>query len=198
MRCSSLLIDLLANGLLILLIAAPAAAAENHGRIAPYAWPKGQSFSSDISVTFRSGREKHTTNHTTLYRVDSASEAPPENRVVEDSEGSGTGFVVSEQGYLLTCHHVVEDATEIEVTLDEQQHRGEVVGSNEQRDLAIVKIEAQGLTALPLAYDDEIEIGMELRAIGFPALSDARREHQGNPGLLGRHRTTRRPEVLPD
>ncbi len=156
------------TALLLLLMVGASSAEEDHGRIAPYSWPEGKSFSWQVSITVRSGRESQVTSGSVLYDLRSVRELTPEELAREVSEGSGTGFVISSEGYLFTCHHVVEDAREIEVTLDGEQYAGKVVGSNEERDLAIVKIDAEDLPVLPLAYDDEIEVGMELRAVGYP------------------------------
>lgn len=86
----------------------------------------------------------------------------------EVESGSGTGFVVTANGYLLTCHHVVEDATSVEVLLDGQSYVGQVVATDKDQDLAVVKIEAQNLPFVNLANSDQVQLAEDVRAIGFP------------------------------
>ncbi len=82
----------------------------------------------------------------------------------------GTGFIISADGYLLTNHHVVADASEIRVRLaDEQTHDAKVVGSDPKTDLALLKIEAR--KPLPHVYlgdSDRLEVGDWVIAIGNP------------------------------
>ncbi len=140
----------------------------NHGTIAPYAWLKGGVYASTVNVTLEDGRKKHKLMGTVLFKVDSVKEGRAGNVVVEDSEGVGTGFVISPEGHLVTCHHVVEDATEIRAHLGGRDYRATLLGGDAERDLAIVKIQAGGLPFLSLAYDADVELGMELRAFGYP------------------------------
>ncbi|MCS7238543.1 MAG: DegQ family serine endoprotease [Thermoguttaceae bacterium] len=83
--------------------------------------------------------------------------------------GLGSGVIVSADGYILTNHHVVARATEIEVTLsDGRRFPGKVVGSDERTDLAVVKIEATGLVPAVLGNSDAVEVGEWVVAIGSP------------------------------
>src|SRR5262249_46239517 len=84
---------------------------------------------------------------------------------------TGTGFVVTADGYLVTCAHVVAGATKIEVALGGRTYAAKAIASDADNDLAVLKGEAGGLPALPLAASDAAEVGQEVRALGFP-LSD--------------------------
>ncbi|MDB5346969.1 MAG: peptidase and chymotrypsin/Hap [Schlesneria sp.] len=89
----------------------------------------------------------------------------------EDSEpgiGTGTGFVVQSNGYLVTCHHVVEDAAEIDVAVGGKKYPATVVMEDVEHDLAVVRIEATGLPALKIADSEQVQVGEEVRVIGFP------------------------------
>jgi formylglycine-generating enzyme required for sulfatase activity len=88
-----------------------------------------------------------------------------------EKTGSGTAFVVSPDGYLLTCHHVVEDADKVEVTIGEKTYAATVLGVDARNDVALLKVEAKGLTALPLGNSNVVAIGLEVRACGFPLTS---------------------------
>ncbi|MDP1899071.1 MAG: trypsin-like peptidase domain-containing protein [Rubrivivax sp.] len=83
--------------------------------------------------------------------------------------GLGSGVIVSPEGYLLTNHHVVEDATEIEVQLaDGRQARARVVGSDAETDIAVLKIELDGLPVVTLGDVRALQVGDAVLAIGNP------------------------------
>jgi S1-C subfamily serine protease len=87
------------------------------------------------------------------------------------TQGSGTGIIVDEQGYILTNSHVVGDgkAEEIIVQLyDGREVKGSVLWNDRSIDLAIVKIQATGLTAAELGDSEEVRIGSYAVAIGNP------------------------------
>ena len=80
----------------------------------------------------------------------------------------GTGFVVRSDGYILTNHHVVANASSVSVTLPNgEAHPATVVAQDEEHDLAVLKIHADGLPALTLGQSNDVEIGETVVAIGF-------------------------------
>ncbi len=84
-------------------------------------------------------------------------------------KGKGSGFIVSEDGYILTNNHVVADADKIEVTLaDGTSYPAEVVGTDPTFDLAVIKIEAKGLPVLELGDSEAVRVGEWAIAIGNP------------------------------
>jgi len=89
----------------------------------------------------------------------------------ESGKGTGTGFVVHADGYLITCQHVVDDAADIEVAIGGKKYPAKVVLEDIEHDLAIIRIEATGLATLPLADSESVQVGEEVRAIGFPFAS---------------------------
>jgi serine protease DegQ len=83
--------------------------------------------------------------------------------------GLGSGVIVSPEGYLLTNHHVVEDATEIEVQLtDGRQTRARVVGSDVETDIAVLKIDLDNLPVVTLGNVRALQVGDAVLAIGNP------------------------------
>lgn len=83
--------------------------------------------------------------------------------------GFGSGVVVREDGYILTNNHVVEGADEVMVTLsDGRELKAEVVGTDPQTDLAVVRVEASGLTAAEFGDSDAAEVGDWVVAVGNP------------------------------
>ena len=82
--------------------------------------------------------------------------------------GHGSGFFISRDGYLLTNHHVVTDNKFVTVKLTTgRQLPGEVLRSNKARDVALVKVNESGMTALPLRLDAP-EVAAEVYAVGTP------------------------------
>jgi serine protease Do len=81
----------------------------------------------------------------------------------------GSGFVISEDGYILTNHHVVDNAEEIQVQFaDRSEYSATIVGSDRLSDLALLKIEAQDLPTLEFADPDSLKVGAWVLAIGSP------------------------------
>jgi serine protease Do len=83
--------------------------------------------------------------------------------------GLGSGVIVSPDGYVLTNNHVVNNATEIEVSLnDGRQFTAKVVGTDQKTDVALIKIKGENLPALKLTDSDKVEVGDVVLAIGNP------------------------------
>ncbi|MCC8129596.1 MAG: trypsin-like peptidase domain-containing protein, partial [Clostridiales bacterium] len=84
-----------------------------------------------------------------------------------DGVGAGTGFIISEDGYILTCYHVVDGYQAISCTfIDSTSYEATYVGGDEDADLAVLKIEATGLTAVVLGDSDDLAVGSTVTAIG--------------------------------
>ena len=82
---------------------------------------------------------------------------------------AGSGFVVSDGGYILTNHHVIDGADNIEVLFsDRQEYRAKVIGSDRRSDLALLKIDAEDLPTIEFADADELRVGEWVLAIGSP------------------------------
>lgn len=81
----------------------------------------------------------------------------------------GSGFVISSDGYIVTNNHVVEDATSVTVRMvDRREYDAEIIGLDPRSDLALLKVDAEGLDTLELAKGDDIEVGEWVLAIGSP------------------------------
>ena len=93
-------------------------------------------------------------------------ETPPQHRL--QTVGSGV-IVDARRGYVITNHHVIEDAEAIRVTLkDRRSFAGQLLGSDPRTDIALLRIEPKGLVALPLGDSDAVEVGDFVLAIGNP------------------------------
>lgn len=84
-------------------------------------------------------------------------------------QGSGSGVIVTADGYIVTNNHVIEDASEIEVTLnDNTTYSAKVVGTDPSTDLAVLKIEGSEFLPIDFGNSDEIEVGEWVLAVGNP------------------------------
>ncbi len=82
---------------------------------------------------------------------------------------SGSGVIISDDGYIVTNNHVVEEAAEIEVIMeDNRSFEAKVIGTDPTTDLALIKIEATGLPFLPYGDSDEVKVGQWVLAVGNP------------------------------
>lgn len=91
---------------------------------------------------------------------------PPQQR---PSAATGSGVIISDDGYIVTNNHVVAHATEIEVVLsDNRSYTAEIIGTDPSTDLALLKIEETGLDFLEFGNSDTIEIGAWVLAVGNP------------------------------
>jgi serine protease Do len=85
------------------------------------------------------------------------------------SAGLASGVILSSDGYIITNYHVVKDADEIRVTLaDKREFSGKVIGSDPKTEISVVKIEATGLTTIPLGDSDALRVGELVLAVGNP------------------------------
>ena len=83
--------------------------------------------------------------------------------------GSGSGVIIREDGYIVTNNHVIEGATKIEVTLNSNQtYPATLVGTDPATDVALLKIEADGLPYIPFGDSDKLRLGEWVIAIGSP------------------------------
>ena len=87
----------------------------------------------------------------------------------QEQKGSGSGVIIRPDGYIVTNNHVVNGATTIQVTLNNnQQYEATVVGTDPATDVAIIKVDATGLPTIPLGDSDKLRLGEWVLAIGSP------------------------------
>jgi len=84
-------------------------------------------------------------------------------------QGSGSGFIISNDGYIITNSHVVQSADRVDVTLfDQRQFEARVVGYDPLTDVAVIKIDADDLPAAAMGNSDEVRVGEWVLAVGNP------------------------------
>ena len=93
----------------------------------------------------------------------------PRQQQEQDVRSIGSGFIISEDGYILTNNHVVGDADEIIIRLvDRREFEAKVVGKDERSDLALLKVDAENLPVVKFADSDDLKVGAWVLAIGSP------------------------------
>ncbi len=86
-----------------------------------------------------------------------------------DQKASGSGVIISADGYIVTNNHVVDGATEIVVTLnDRKDYKAKVVGTDANTDLALIKIDGTDLPVMAIGNSDDVKLGQWVLAIGYP------------------------------
>lgn len=85
------------------------------------------------------------------------------------TQSSGSGIIISADGYIVTNNHVVQGASKLKVTLNTlEEYDARLIGTDPQTDLAVIKVEASGLTAAVLGNSSDVEVGELAIAIGNP------------------------------
>ena len=86
-----------------------------------------------------------------------------------DRQGSGSGVIIRQDGYIVTNNHVVSGASEVEVTLNNNKtYKATVIGTDPATDVALIKIDATGLKTIEFADSDKLRLGEWVLAIGSP------------------------------
>ena len=116
-----------------------------------------------VKVTIR---QQQSYNADPFFRFFFGDQAAPQSR---EQQGSGSGVIIRSDGYIVTNNHVVEGATKVEVTLNNNKtYPATVIGTDPATDVAIIKIDAQGLPVVPFGDSDELRLGQWVIAIGSP------------------------------
>ena len=82
--------------------------------------------------------------------------------------GAGSGVIISSDGYILTCAHVVDGASTITVTIGDKDYPATLVGEDTTSDIAVIKVEADGLTPATVGDSDGLKVGQSVMAVGNP------------------------------
>jgi len=94
---------------------------------------------------------------------------PQQQREMPMREGSGSGVIISEDGYIVTNNHVIDNSKEIEVTLnDNRTFPAKLVGADPNTDIALIKIDAKDLSVIRFGNSDSLKIGEWVLAVGNP------------------------------
>ncbi len=125
--------------------------------------PADENVTADGEYTVKGVAEVVTPSIVEIYVYSST------DRKERDLSGTGSGIIITEDGYLITNAHVVQGACFTVITSDETEYDAELIGSDAKTDLAVLKIDADNLTAAVLGNSDEVYVGESVVAIGNPA-----------------------------
>lgn len=149
----------------------PSAKLPKSGTALTYQWNPGDIQSYSVSMATSVNGQKQSVTGTVELTCD---EQPPrtgsnaKKKTTKPETGTGSGFVISSDGHLVTCAHVIQGADKVDVQIGGKSYSATVVSVEADDDLAILKIDASGLTPLVLADSSKVRLGEEVRAIGFP------------------------------
>ncbi len=97
----------------------------------------------------------------------------PRSQTIPEQQASGSGVIISEDGYIVTNNHVIDGADQINITLpNKKSYKATLVGADPSSDLAVIKIEAKGLPYLVYGNSDDAKLGQWVLAIGYPLSLD--------------------------
>jgi serine protease Do len=115
---------------------------------------------------FQQGQQPEVPEIFRYFFDESPFQAPPG---AQRQESSGSGFIVSSDGYILTNNHVIEGADQVTVWMtDRTEYMAKVVGTDPRTDIALLKIDAKNLPAVKLGDSDDLKVGEWVLAIGSP------------------------------
>lgn len=104
-----------------------------------------------------------------MFRYFFGDQMPNQPRQQQPRRSQGSGFIISSDGYVVTNHHVIAGASNVRVRLDDQRSfAAEIIGTDEQSDLALLKVEATNLPYLSFGDSDALRVGEWVLAIGAP------------------------------
>lgn len=117
-----------------------------------------------VKVTMQSQRDQSIDPFFRFFFGEDGSNGQPRMR-----QGSGSGVIIRSDGYIVTNNHVVADATDVEVTLNNNKtYKATVIGTDRTTDVALIKIDASGLPTIKFADSDKLRLGEWVLAIGSP------------------------------
>jgi S1-C subfamily serine protease/HEAT repeat protein len=131
-----------------------------------YRWETGASYSYYVRLEI--DEDTQTTIHAGAVVYTAEETNAPVVTADNPNAGTASAFVVSPDGYLLTCAHCVAETETIEIALAGKTYDGRVIAVDRTNDLALVRVDATGLPAIPLADSDRVEAGDDVRTVGFP------------------------------
>jgi hypothetical protein len=151
--------------LVLLVVLAGAAATETLAAELQYNWRRGDRLGYSFTLEGTFPDKVSQLKGTTVYHVAGSAGA---SALARSSTATGTAFVVTADGYLVTCAHVVEGSTRRLVQLGDKTYEANVVALDVPHDLAVLQIAGKGLPVLPVGDSSRVQLAQEVRVIGFP------------------------------
>ncbi|NJW51489.1 S1C family serine protease [Salinimicrobium oceani] len=127
------------------------------------------SLPKDGGVDFTEAANKSVNAVVHVKNVAAVRKSPFSSTTALALQGTGSGVIISPDGYIVTNNHVIQNANRLQVTLNNNQnYMAEVIGSDPKSDIALLKIDAENLDYLPFGNSDNAEIGEWVLAVGNP------------------------------
>jgi len=101
------------------------------------------------------------------YKIDHRIDAKKSQYSEQKIKGSGTGFFITEDGFILTCHHVIKNASEVKIKIEEKIYTAKIIRNDSNNDLALLKIDGS-FSALAFSADRSAKMGQNVFTIGHP------------------------------
>jgi len=131
-----------------------------------YGWQRGKTYAYTFKIDAKIGEGHQQSSGRVTYQ---ASDPAGQFQVSPATEqATGSAFVVTSAGHLVTCAHVVRGATRVDVQLNGQTHPATILALDKGHDLALIKIEAAGLAPLALGDSASVELAQDVRVVGYP------------------------------
>lgn len=165
-----------------------------------HGWISGEKFYSYSTTTTLPDSDKvNVTGVFKLAPIDTTAAIRERIRLMLASQGSGTGFVITQNGIILTCAHVVAGATDIVVEYKGKKHSARIIDVDFLNDVAIIKIEAATEQTISLSDKETADVGQEVYALGFPETEALGSELKINRGIIAGKKTQHgAPELMLD
>jgi serine protease Do len=164
--------------LLLVAVAVPSLAQESTGELRSYADVAAKTMPAVVNIStdkMVDSNFQHPFMEDPMFRrffnmPDDDTHNQDEGESQERMEHSlGSGIVISADGYILTNNHVVENASKVHVTFaGEREYEAEIIGTDPPTDVALIKIDAEGLPFIDIGSSDELRVGDQVMAIGNP------------------------------
>lgn len=173
-RIASLLIVSLLGGVLslggyILFIEDDNLFIEEQKGIPAYTPVNFNSLPAEANVDFTEAANKSVNAVVHVKNVATVRSSPFSSSTTQALQGAGSGVIISPDGYIVTNNHVIQNASQLQVTLNNNQnYMAEVIGTDPNTDIALLKIDADDLDYLPFGDSDNVRIGEWVLAVGNP------------------------------
>lgn len=127
------------------------------------------SLPTDSSVDFTEAASKSVNSVVHVKNVASVRKSPFSSSIGHALQGAGSGVIISPDGYIVTNNHVIQNASRLQITLNNNQNYiAEVIGTDPKSDIALLKIDAKDLDYLPFGDSDNARLGEWVLAVGNP------------------------------
>lgn len=136
-----------------------------------YRWQVGQTYVYNVKIEVEDDDVTETMQGNSYYNVLPMSKVNRPQVVAGDKKPTASAFVIHPDGFLLTCAHVAQKASILQVALNGKTYPAQIMAISDEQDLALLKIEATNLPFLALANSENVELGEDVRAVGYPMSS---------------------------